>query len=93
MMFRRFLDSVEVDLKKSAHVITASYYSRVVRIVSQRRNIQDVAMGALLSFLRCATRLLGLQIVSRVIDTIELLLKVLGDSAAIPLLRVNPASC
>lgn len=92
MMFRRFLDSVEADLKKSAHVIIASYYSGVVRMVSQRRNVQDVATGVLLSFLKCATRLLGLQIVSRVIDTIERLLKVLGDPAAMPLLRVKPAN-
>ncbi|XP_014471742.1 PREDICTED: dynein heavy chain 12, axonemal [Dinoponera quadriceps] len=83
----RFLDSVEADLKKSAHVVIASYYSRIVRTVSQRRNIQDVAMDVLLRFLKCATRLLGLQIVNRVIVTIERLLTVLGDSTAIPLLR------
>lgn len=88
----RFLDSVEADLKKSAQVVVTSYYSGIVRMVSQRRNIQDVAAGALLRFLKCGTRLLGLQIVGRVIDTIEQLLRDLGDPAAIPLLRVKLVS-
>ncbi|XP_020294800.1 dynein heavy chain 12, axonemal-like [Pseudomyrmex gracilis] len=84
--FDRFCDSVRADLKKSVHTITASYYVNIARTVSQRRNIQDVSGNVLPRFLKCATTLLGLQIINRAINTIEHLLNVLTDRAAMPFL-------
>lgn len=79
---------VQEDLKKSARIITGSYYSHIVRLISQRRYIQTVPMSILARFLKCATTLLGLQIITRTIDTIEYLLNVFADQMKIPLIRV-----
>ncbi|EZA52649.1 hypothetical protein X777_08540 [Ooceraea biroi] len=83
----RLFESIRTDLKKSTHVIT-SYYSDIIRSVFQRRYIQDVPPNILGRFVTCATSLLGLQIISRTINTIDHLLIILGDQTKIPLLKV-----
>jgi len=45
-------------------------------------------MSALIRFFKCATTLLGLQIITRTTDTIKHLLNILDDQTTIPLLKV-----
>jgi len=86
--FCRLFDSIKTDLKKSTHIVIASYYSDIIRSITQRRYIQDVPSNILGRFVKCATSLLGLQIIFRAINTIEHLLSILIDQTKIPLLKV-----
>lgn len=79
--------SVEANLKKSAHIII-TYYNEIIRSFSQRRYIQDIPINVLKRFIKCATTLLGLQIVTRAINTITYLLNVFADQTTTPLLKV-----
>ncbi|XP_011684682.1 PREDICTED: dynein heavy chain 12, axonemal-like [Wasmannia auropunctata] len=87
--FDKFIESVEENLKKSAHIIIVSYYNEIVRLFSQRRYIQDIPLNVLTRFLKCATTLLGLQIITRAINTIKHLLNILADQTTIPLLQME----
>ncbi|XP_072757051.1 dynein axonemal heavy chain 12-like [Anoplolepis gracilipes] len=85
----KFFEFVEADLKKNAHIIITLYYNNIVRLVSQRRYIQDVPSNILMRFLKCATTILGLQIITRATDTIKHLLSILADPTKIPLLKLE----
>ncbi|XP_024937404.1 uncharacterized protein LOC112493850 [Cephus cinctus] len=84
----RLLDLIEGDMKKGSLIITNTYYTDIVRLISQPRYIHDVPPEIVPSFLRCASKILELQIVNRMMNTIEHLLKVLSDWSTTPLLRV-----
>lgn len=80
---------MEADTKKGALVITGTYYGDIVRLISQPRYLHDVPSHALPNFLNCADNLLGLQVVTRMINTIEHLLEMLSNRSSVPLLKVR----
>lgn len=85
---RRFLDLVENDMKKGALIVSSTYYSDIVRLISQPRYLHDVRPPSLPGFLNCANNLLALQVVTRIINTIEHLLQILRDKQTVPLFKV-----
>lgn len=80
---------VENDTKKGALAIGSSYYSDIVRLISQSRYVHDIPSSSLPTFLDCANNLLALQVVTRMINTIEYLLEILKDRHAVPLFKVS----
>lgn len=70
-------------------MISSTYYSDIVRLISQPRYIYDVPQPSLPDFLNCANNLLALQVVTRMINTIEYLLQVLKDKQLVPLFKVQ----
>ncbi|CAK9798694.1 Dynein axonemal heavy chain 7 [Anthophora quadrimaculata] len=87
--FNRFLDLVENDTKKGALGICTTYYGDIVRLISRPRYLHDVPSPSLLRFLDCANNLLALQIVTRIISSIEYLLEILSDKQRMPLFKLQ----
>ncbi|XP_076756861.1 dynein heavy chain at 62B [Xylocopa sonorina] len=87
--FNRFLDLVESDIKKGALTIASNYYSDIVRLISQPRYLHDVPTHSVADFLNCANNLLALQVVTRMINTIEHMLQILGDKQTVPLFKLQ----
>ncbi|XP_076648749.1 dynein heavy chain at 62B [Halictus rubicundus] len=87
--FNRFLDLVETDTKKGALDVTGTYYGDIVRLISQPRYLYDVPPPALHDFINCADNLLGLQVVTCMINTIERLLYVLSNWSTVPLFKLQ----
>ncbi|XP_076243987.1 dynein heavy chain at 62B [Calliopsis andreniformis] len=87
--FNRFLDLVEADTKKGALAIGSTYYSDIVRLISQPHYLYGIPPPTLPSFLNCANNLLGLQVVTCMINTIEYFLEILRDWRRVPLLKLQ----
>ncbi|KOC62554.1 Dynein heavy chain 7, axonemal [Habropoda laboriosa] len=87
--FNRFLDLVENDTKKGALGIGTTYYGDIVRLISQPRYLHDVPPLSLPGFLNCANNLLALQVITRIISSIEYLLEILSDEQKMPLLKLQ----
>lgn len=85
---RRFLDLVENDVKKGALIVSSTYYSDIVRLVSQPRYLHDVRPPLLPDFLNCANNLLALRVVTCIMDTIEHLLQTFENERTVPLFKV-----
>ncbi|XP_076670809.1 dynein axonemal heavy chain 12-like, partial [Andrena cerasifolii] len=85
----RFLDLVEVDTKKGALAVSSAYYGDIVRLISEPRYLHDVPSLSLPNFLRCANSLLGLQVLARIIQSIEHLLEILNNWRTVPLLKLQ----
>ncbi|XP_017762251.1 PREDICTED: dynein heavy chain 12, axonemal-like [Eufriesea mexicana] len=88
-LYPKFLDLVESDMKKGALTISSTYYSDIVRLISQPRYLYDIPPPSLSDFLNCANNLLALQVITRMINTIEYLLQILKDEETVPLFKLH----
>lgn len=80
---------MEDDLRKGDLIVANSYYNSIVRLISQPRYIHEIPADMTSSFLKCASRLLALQIMRQMMNTIENLLEVVSNSLTIPVLNVS----
>lgn len=85
----RFLDAVDVDVRKGELCITKTYYTEIVKLLSQPRYIHDVPSSIVEHFLRCASKLLAYQIINRMMHSMQHFLDTLSDDTKNPLLLVS----
>lgn len=78
-----------MDMRKGALAVEKTYYTEIVKLVSQPRYIHDIPASMVESFLQCATKLLAYQIIKLKIKSIRHYLNILSDEMKNPLLVVR----
>ncbi|XP_044001725.1 dynein axonemal heavy chain 12 [Aphidius gifuensis] len=84
-----FFKNIDINIKNTKTIMTNKYYAHIVKLVTTKRYFNDVPNELLKSFLKCASKLLALQIIKFLISSINHLMNVLNDFMHRPLLRLE----
>ncbi|KAK6642963.1 hypothetical protein RUM43_004465 [Polyplax serrata] len=90
-----FLDLVQLennfnaDLKKSEHIVTTSLYPKVVSLISRKRALNDIPVGARGKYLASATNILAVQITQLIQRSIDHILMITQDVELAPCLDLE----
>jgi hypothetical protein len=84
------VDIAEADINKGVVKIVSTYYTDITKLINQLfRSYRDVPTIRKEAFLSCASKLLELQIMDRLKNTMEHLLFVMSDPLLAPLIKVS----
>lgn len=84
-----FFKNIDINIKNTKVILTNKYYAHIVKLVTTKRYFNDVPNELLTSFLKCASKLLAMQIIKFLISSIDHLMNVLNDFMLRPLLRLE----